>query len=57
MRAVVQRVSRAKVTISGEVSGEIGPGLMVLLGVADDDGQVGARPACEATNAEPTTGA
>ena len=39
MRAVVQRVSRAKVTISGEVSGEIGPGLMVLLGVADDDGQ------------------
>ncbi len=39
MRAVVQRVSRAKVTVSGEVSGEIGPGLMVLLGVADDDGQ------------------
>ena len=25
--------------------------------LADDDGQVGARPACEATNAEPTTGA
>ena len=35
MRAVVQRVSRAKVTISGEVSGEIGPGLMVLLGAPD----------------------
>ena len=39
MRAVVQRVSRAKVTVSGEVTGEIGLGLMVLLGVADDDKQ------------------
>ena len=39
MRAVVQRVSRAKVTVAGEVIGEIGLGLMVLLGVADDDTQ------------------
>ena len=39
MRAVVQRVSHAKVTVAGEVTGEIGLGLMVLLGVADDDGQ------------------
>ena len=39
MRAVVQRVSRAKVTVAGEVTGEIGLGLMVLLGVADDDKQ------------------
>ena len=39
MRAVVQRVSRAKVTVAGEVTGEIGLGLMVLLGVADDDRQ------------------
>jgi D-aminoacyl-tRNA deacylase len=39
MRAVVQRVSRAKVTVTGEVTGEIGPGLMVLIGVADEDGQ------------------
>lgn len=39
MRAVVQRVSRAKVTVAGDVTGEIGLGLMVLLGVADDDGQ------------------
>lgn len=39
MRAVVQRVSRAKVTVAGEITGEIGPGLLVLLGVADDDGQ------------------
>jgi len=39
MRAVVQRVSRAKVTVAGEITGEIASGLMVLLGIADDDGQ------------------
>lgn len=39
MRAVVQRVSRAKVTVDGEVTGEIGVGLMILLGVAEDDAQ------------------
>ena len=37
MRAVVQRVSRAKVTVNGEVAGEIGVGLLVLLGVGRDD--------------------
>ena len=37
MRAVVQRVSRAKVTVEGEVTGEIGRGLLVLLGVAETD--------------------
>jgi D-tyrosyl-tRNA(Tyr) deacylase len=37
MRAVVQRVSAASVTVAGEVVGEIGPGLCVLLGVAADD--------------------
>jgi D-tyrosyl-tRNA(Tyr) deacylase len=37
MRAVVQRVSHAKVTVAGEVTGEIGPGLLVLLGVAQTD--------------------
>jgi D-aminoacyl-tRNA deacylase len=37
MRAVVQRVSRAKVTVSGEITGEIGPGLLVLLGVGTGD--------------------
>jgi D-tyrosyl-tRNA(Tyr) deacylase len=38
MRAVVQRVSRAKVTVAAEVSGEIGTGLLVLLGVGEEDG-------------------
>ena len=37
MRAVVQRVSRCKVSVGGEVVGEIGPGLLVLLGVAVAD--------------------
>ena len=37
MRAVVQRVSRAKVTVNGEVTGEIGLGLLVLLGVGRND--------------------
>jgi D-tyrosyl-tRNA(Tyr) deacylase len=37
MRAVVQRVSRAKVTVNGEVTGEIGPGLLVLLAVGTAD--------------------
>ena len=37
MRAVVQRVSRAKVTVNGEITGEIGRGLLVLLGVGAGD--------------------
>jgi len=37
MRAVVQRVKRAKVTVNGTVTGEIGVGLLVLLGVAQAD--------------------
>lgn len=37
MRAVVQRVSRARVTVNGQVSGEIGAGLMILLGVGKAD--------------------
>jgi D-tyrosyl-tRNA(Tyr) deacylase len=39
MRAVVQRVSRAKVTVSGEVTGEIDAGLLVLLGVSNKDSE------------------
>lgn len=37
MRAVVQRVSRARVTVEGRVTGEIGAGLMILLGVGKED--------------------
>ena len=37
MRAVVQRVSRARVTVGSEVTGEIGLGLLVLLGVGAGD--------------------
>jgi D-aminoacyl-tRNA deacylase len=46
MRAMVQRVTRAGVTVAGEVVGEIGPGLCVLLGVThDDDERMAARMA------------
>ena len=37
MRAVVQRVTRASVTVDDEIVGEIGKGLVVLLGIARDD--------------------
>lgn len=37
MRAVIQRVTRANVTIDGKINGEIGLGLLVLLGVEDAD--------------------
>lgn len=37
MRAVIQRVSSASVKTGGEVSGQIGTGLLILLGVAKDD--------------------
>ena len=37
MRALVQRVSRAAVRVDGETVGSIGAGMLVLLGVADDD--------------------
>ena len=43
MRAVVQRVRRARVTVRGEVTGEIGPGLLVLLGVGNEDTQAEAE--------------
>ncbi|HXL81794.1 MAG TPA: D-aminoacyl-tRNA deacylase [Pyrinomonadaceae bacterium] len=42
MRAVVQRVTRAKVTVEGKTIGEIQKGLVVLLGVARDDSQTDA---------------
>jgi D-tyrosyl-tRNA(Tyr) deacylase len=47
MRVVLQRVSHAKVTVDGRVTGEIGAGLMILLGVGRED-----SPAVAATMAE-----
>ncbi len=42
MRAVLQRVTRACVRVGGETTGEIGAGLVVLLGVARDDEEADA---------------
>ena len=39
MRAVIQRVSRAKVTVDGEITGEIGKGILVFLGVSREDSE------------------
>lgn len=47
MRAVVQRVSRAKVTVEGQVTGEIGAGLMILLGVGKEDNSAVASAMAE----------
>lgn len=49
MRAVVQRVSRAKVTVNGETTGEIGLGLLVLLGVGAGDTRAAADYLAEKT--------
>ncbi|MEY3607868.1 MAG: hypothetical protein RLZZ447_656 [Verrucomicrobiota bacterium] len=43
MRAVLQRVSAARVTAGGEETGAIGPGLLILLGVAAEDTEEDAR--------------
>jgi D-aminoacyl-tRNA deacylase len=51
MRACVQRVSRASVTVDGQIVGQIGPGLLVLLGITGDD-----QPGDAAYLAEKTTG-
>jgi D-aminoacyl-tRNA deacylase len=42
LRALVQRVSRAAVSVEGKQVAAIGPGLLVLLGVAGDDGEAEA---------------
>ncbi|MAT40025.1 MAG: D-tyrosyl-tRNA(Tyr) deacylase [Ectothiorhodospiraceae bacterium] len=39
MRALIQRVSQAKVTVDGKITGQIGAGLLVLLGVKEGDTQ------------------
>jgi D-tyrosyl-tRNA(Tyr) deacylase len=47
MRAVLQRVSRARVTVDGKITGEIGPGLMILLGVGKQDSSAVAASLAE----------
>ncbi len=47
MRAVIQRVARAQVRVAGEVIGSLGPGLLVLVGVADGDSPADARVLAE----------
>lgn len=42
MRVVLQRVSRARVTVAGEATGEIGAGILVLLGVGENDSETDA---------------
>jgi D-tyrosyl-tRNA(Tyr) deacylase len=39
MRAVVQRVKRARVEVEGQTVGEIGPGLLIFLGVGEEDSE------------------
>jgi D-aminoacyl-tRNA deacylase len=48
MRALVQRVTEARVRVDGELVGEIGPGVCVLVGVThDDDGSTAAKLAAK----------
>lgn len=49
MRAVIQRVSRGKVTVEGRVTGQIGAGVMVLLGVGAGDDTAAAKYLAEKT--------
>jgi D-tyrosyl-tRNA(Tyr) deacylase len=49
MRAVLQRVSEARVRVNGKIVGEIGRGLLVLLGVGQGDGEADARFLAEKT--------
>jgi D-tyrosyl-tRNA(Tyr) deacylase len=49
MRAVIQRVSRAKVAVNGETAGEIGRGFLVLLGVGTGDTRADADYLAEKT--------
>ncbi|EJC1155106.1 D-aminoacyl-tRNA deacylase [Cronobacter sakazakii] len=47
MIALIQRVTHASVRVGDEVTGEIGPGLLVLLGVEKDDDEQKANRLCE----------
>jgi len=43
MRVAVQRVTKAKVTVDSEITGEIGPGMLLLVGVGRDDNEETCR--------------
>lgn len=43
MRAVIQRVAEARVTVGGKIVGQIGPGLCILLGVSKEDSEANAN--------------
>jgi D-aminoacyl-tRNA deacylase len=47
VRAVIQRVTRARISVNGEVAGEIGAGLMVLLAVGREDTSAAAQSMAE----------
>ncbi len=47
MRALLQRVSRASVTVDGRVTGDIGPGFLVLLGIGSGDSETQIRAMAE----------
>ncbi|MDF7679440.1 D-aminoacyl-tRNA deacylase [Enterobacteriaceae bacterium ESL0689] len=47
MIALIQRVSQARVTVENDITGEIGPGLLVLLGIEKNDDQQKANRLCD----------
>lgn len=47
MRAVLQRVSHASVTVDGKIVGQIGPGLLILLGVGHGDSEAQVKTLAE----------
>ncbi len=49
MRAVIQKVTRAKVTVDDDVTGEIGRGILLLLGISRRDSEAEARSMLEKT--------
>ena len=49
MKAVLQRVNRASVVVDGEIVGQIGPGILVFLGVEQGDSEADARQLADKT--------